>query len=361
MRIGLLIYGRLDALTGGYLYDRFLVEALRRRGHQTDVIPLECKPYARALLDNFRTGPVSQLNGRPYNLLLQDALCHPSLVWFNRRRPARRRTRIVAIVHQVLSRQPRHGFVNLVYRWIERAYLERTDGLLFASRFTRNAARELIRSDRPVQVAHPGGDRLGRIASVRMICERSRRSGPLAVLFVGNLAPVKRLDLLLESLSRLPSFMWRLTVAGSLTADAGHVRRIQEWIAARGLASRVRLLGVVDGPDLAALYTAAQVFAMPFAHEGFGIAALEAMAFGLPVIGSTAGGVNEFVRQAENGFLVAPGDHAAVCRHLTGLHQDRNRLAAMGTEAFRTFSAHPTWDQSMDHGCDFLERVANAA
>jgi glycosyltransferase involved in cell wall biosynthesis len=361
MRIGLVIYGRLDALTGGYLYDRFLVEALRRGGHQTNVIPLEWKPYARALLDNFRKEPATQLNDRAYDLLLQDALCHPSLVWINRHRPARRRTRIVAIVHQVLSRQPRRGCVNLVYRWIERAYLETTDGLLFASRFTRDAARELIGSERPMQVAHPGGNRLGRIASERTICERSHRSGPLEVLFVGNLSPVKGLDLLLKSLSRLPHSMWRLTVAGSLTADPTHSDRIRTWLSSRGLVSRVRLLGGVDGPDLAALYTAAQVFAMPFAHEGFGIAALEAMAFGLPVIGSTAGGVNEFVRHAENGFLVAPGDHAAVCRHLTGLYQDRNRLAAMGTEALRTFSAHPTWDQSMDRGCAFLEKVASAA
>jgi glycosyltransferase involved in cell wall biosynthesis len=361
MRIGLVIYGRLDTLTGGYLYDRFLVEALRRRGHQVELVPLESKPYARALLDNLRQGIASQLNGRPWDLLLQDALCHPSLVWINRRLHARRRMQIVAIVHQVLSRQPRRRWLNLAYRRIERAYLETTDGLLFASQFTRDAARELVGTDRPMQVAHPGGNRLGRIASERTIYERSRRSGPLDVLFVGNLSPVKGLDLLLESLYRLPHSMWRLTVAGSLTADPTHSDRIRTWLSSRGLVSRVQLLGVVDGPDLPALYTAAQVFAMPFAHEGFGIAALEAMAFGLPVIGSTAGGVKEFARHAENGFLVAPGDHEAVCHHLTALYQDRNRLAAMGAEAFRTFSAHPTWDRSLDRGCAFLEKVANAA
>jgi glycosyltransferase involved in cell wall biosynthesis len=143
--------------------------------------------------------------------------------------------------------------------------------------------------------------------------------------------------------------------------NPGHVRRIRAWLSGRGLESQVRLLGVVDGPNLADLYATSQVFAMPFAHEGFGIAALEAMAFGLPVIGSTAGGVPEFVRNGTNGFLIAAGDHAAVCRHLAGFYHDRNRLVAMGGEAFRTFSAHPTWDQSMQSGCAFLEKVANAA
>jgi glycosyltransferase involved in cell wall biosynthesis len=125
--------------------------------------------------------------------------------------------------------------------------------------------------------------------------------------------------------------------------------------------SQVRFLGAVDGERLRALYAAAQVFVMPFAQEGFGIAALEAMAFGLPVIGSVAGGVREFVRHAENGFLVAAHDHAAVRRHLDVLHRDRGRLAAMGQAALQTFSAHPTWDQSMRRGCEFLERVANTA
>lgn len=317
MRIGLVIYGRLDTLTGGYLYDRFLAEALRGRGHQVEVVSLVCKPYARCLLDGLAHGPAALRDGREWELLLQDELCHPSLVRINRRLRSGRRTTIVGIVHQVLCRQPRRRFLNFIYGRVERSYLRTTDGLLFTSRFTRDAARALIGRDAPpMQVAHPGGDRLGRIACERSILERSRRPGPLDLLFVGNLSPVKGLDPLLESLSRLPHSMWRVTVVGSLTADPGHVRRIRGLISSRRLESQVRLLGAVDGGGLRDAYAAAQVFAMPFAHEGFGIAALEAMAFGLPVIGSTAGGVSEFVRHAENGFLVAARDPAAVRRHI---------------------------------------------
>jgi len=361
MRIGLVIYGRLDTLTGGYLYDRFLAEALRGRGHQVEIVPLAWKPYARCLLDGLAHGPAALRDGREWELLLQDGLCHPSLVRINRRLRSGRRTAIVGIVHQVLCRQPRRRLINFVYGWVERSYLRTADGLLFTSRFTRDAARALIGRDAPpMQVAHPGGDRLGRIACERSILERSRRPGPLELLFVGNLSPVKGLDPLLESLSRLPHSMWRITVAGSLTADPGHVRRIRGLISSRGLESQVRLLGAVDGGGLRDVYAAAQVLAMPFAHEGFGIAALEAMAFGLPVIGSAAGGVREFVRHAENGFLVAARDPAAVRRHLEELHRNRDRLAAMGRAALTTFSAHPTWDQSMNRGCEFLEGLAAA-
>jgi glycosyltransferase involved in cell wall biosynthesis len=360
MRIGLVIYGRIDTLTGGYLYDRFLAEALRERGHRVEVVPLTWKPYARCLLDNLSHGPAALRDGREWDLLLQDELCHPSLVCINRRIRSGRRTTIVGIVHQVLCRQPRRRLLNFVYRWVERSYLRTTDGLLFTSRFTRDAARALIGRDAPMQVAHPGGDRLGRIVCEQSIFDRSYRPGPLELLFVGNLSPVKGLDRLLESLSRLPHPMWRITVAGSLTADPGHVRRIRGLISGRRLESQVRLLGAVDGGALRDVYAAAQVFAMPFAHEGFGIAALEAMAFGLPVIGSTAGGVREFVRHAENGFLVAARDHAAVRRHIEDLYRNRDRLAAMGRAALTTFSAHPSWDRSMRRGCEFLEGLAAA-
>jgi glycosyltransferase involved in cell wall biosynthesis len=360
MRIGLVIYGRLDTLTGGYLYDRFLVQALRGRGHRVDVISLAFKPYALCLADNLSRGPAALLTCREWDLVLQDELCHPSLVGINRRIRARCRPAIVGIVHQVLCRQPRGRFLNFLYGWLERSYLRTTDGLLLTSRFTRDAVRTLIGRNRPMQVAHPGGDRLGRIACERSILERSRRAGPLELVFVGNLSPVKGLDLLLESVSRLPPFMWRLTVAGSLTADPNHARRIRDWVSTRGMGSQVRLLGAVDGEDLRARYNTGQVFVMPFAHEGFGIAALEAMAFGLPVIGSAAGGVREFVRHAENGFLVAARDPAAVRRHLEELHRNRDRLAAMGRAALTTFSAHPTWDRSMKRGCEFLEGVAAA-
>jgi glycosyltransferase involved in cell wall biosynthesis len=301
---------------------------------------------------------MARLGHRYWDLLLQDELCHPSLFRINRRIRACRRTPIVGIVHQVLCRQPRHRLLNLLYAWVERCFLRATDGLLFVSRLNKALSRQLIRVDKPLQVAWPGGDRLGRIACGRSITDRSFKAGPLELLFVGNLLPVKGLDLLLESISRLPPHMWRLTVVGSLTADRKHARRILDWTARRGLESKVRFLGVVDGENLRAVYTASQVFVMPFAHEGFGIAALEAMAFGLPVIGSSLAGPREFVRHAENGYLVGACDHPAVRRHLEILYHDRDRLAAMGQAALQTFSAQPTWEQSMRRACDFLEKVA---
>ncbi len=56
MRLGLIIYGNLDTLTGGYIYDRILVEHLQSRGHRVDIISLPRRNYGRHLLDNFSLG-----------------------------------------------------------------------------------------------------------------------------------------------------------------------------------------------------------------------------------------------------------------------------------------------------------------
>jgi len=357
MPIALVLYGRLDTLTGGFLYDRYLVEALQRRGHRVEVIGLPWRRYGVCLLDNFSRGLCDRLCRGPWDLILQDELVHPSLFRINRRIRRRRGTPVVSIVHQVLCRQPRPRWFNLAYRPVERAYLQTADAFIFNSAATRGEVLRLIGKTLPHCVARPAGSRLGVLPSPGLIAEKSRQSGPLELLFVGHLSPVKGLQALLASLARLPRDMWRLTLAGDTAADRRCVRRAHAIIARHGLEKQVVFRGRLDGDELKAVYSRSHAFAMPFAHEGFGIAALEAMGFGLPVIGSSAGGVREFVRHGENGFLVAPGDHDAVRRHIAALHRDRGRLIAMGTAAFTTGCAWPSWQQSLEPACVFLEKL----
>jgi glycosyltransferase involved in cell wall biosynthesis len=357
MPIALVLYGRLDTLTGGFLYDRYLVEALQRRGHRVEVLGLPWRRYGACLLDNFSRGLCDRLCCGPWDLILQDELVHPSLFRLNRRIRRRGGTPIVSIVHQVLCRQPRRRWFNLAYRQVERGYLQTADAFIFNSAATRDQVRQLVGKTLPHCVARPAGSRLGVLSSQGLIAEKSRQSGPLELLFVGHLSPVKGLHALLAGLARVPRDMWRLTLVGDMVADRRCVRRAREAIARHGLEKQVVFRGRLDGEDLKAVYSRSHVFAMPFAHEGFGIAALEAMGFGLPAIGSSAGGVREFVRHGENGFLVAPGDHESVRRHIEALHRDRGRLIAMGTAAFNTGCAWPSWQQTLEPACVFLEKL----
>jgi glycosyltransferase involved in cell wall biosynthesis len=358
MHVALVIYGALDALTGGFIYDRFLVKALEGRGHRVEVISLPWRSYARCLPDN-RSGPLRRrLCAGPWDMLLQDGLAHPSLFALNRRIRAATRKPIVGVIHQLLCRQPRCRLANRFYRAIERRFLGSLDACIFTSTVTRSRARALAGGCRPDCVALPAGNRIGPPPPLTTVVERSRREGPLELLFVGNLTPVKGLAELLEALAGLDRGSWRLTVAGSLSFDRRYVRRVMRAAAARHGQDQVAFRGLLEGQALGNVFSRSHVLCMPFAHEGFGMAALEAMGFGLPVIGSAEGGVREFVRHGENGFLVKPGDCRALIGHITELHRDRRRLAEVSRAAMRAHGSWPTWEQSMRGACVFLEGLA---
>jgi glycosyltransferase involved in cell wall biosynthesis len=348
-----MIYGRLDTLTGGYLYDRQMVAALEARGHRVRVISLPVLSYPGQLALNGRLTN----DTRGLDLLLQDELCHPSLIRFNTRR-TNNHSPAVAVVHQVLCDEPRATWRNRLLRLVEKRYLDRVDGFVFNSYSTRDTVWRLTAADRPHVVAPPGGDRLGAPLSSAAIRARAREPAPLRLLFLGNLIPRKGLLPLIHALAGLPHPPWELRVVGRLDMNAAYVRRVRYKLAARGLAGRVQLVGRREGASLAAELKRAQLLCMPYAYEGFGMATLEAQAFGLPVIGAREGATGELISDGVNGYLVRRGDHAAVCRVLAALDADRTKLAQMGLSARRRFGRHPTWAGTMERLAVFLETLA---
>ena len=85
MKIGLVIYGDLETLTGGYLYDRMLVEFLRSRGDVVQIFSLPWRNYGRHLFDNLSQRLVRPVSEAQLDILLEDELNHPSLFRLNRR------------------------------------------------------------------------------------------------------------------------------------------------------------------------------------------------------------------------------------------------------------------------------------
>ncbi|HSF31790.1 MAG TPA: glycosyltransferase family 4 protein [Candidatus Tectomicrobia bacterium] len=358
MRIGLIIYGSLDTLTGGYLYDRMLVEHLRRQGDEVEIISLPWRTYRRHLADNFSLELCRRLRLAPVDALLQDELNHPSLVWLNWRLRRSVRYPIVSIVHLLRCSEPRPAWQNRLYRWVEAWYLRGVDGLIFNSQTTRIMVETLVGLNHPAVVAYPGRDHLPPTLTPAQIEARARRPGPLRVLFVGNVTPVKGLHILLRALAQLPSDTCCLTVVGSLAMDPIYVRRIRQQIAESGLTDRIRLLGACPNAEVAMHLTQSQVLAVPSLYEAFGIAYLEAMGFGLPVIASSAGAAHELIADTKHGFLIAPGDAATLAQHLHTLQQDRDGLRRMSLAAYQRAQLHPTWAESVARVRGLLQSLA---
>lgn len=354
MRIGLIIYGSLDTLSGGFLYDRKLVEYLREQGDQVEVISLPWRDYGHHLGDNLSGSLLHRLAGLSLDLLIQDELNHPSLFWLNRRLRSHADYPIVAIVHHLRGCEPRPAWQNKIYLWIERNYLDTVDAFVFNSQTTRQVVGSVLKKDRPGVVAYPAGDRLSPQISEQEIIARAHQPGPLKLFFLGNIVPRKGLDVLLDALKQVPKDRWVLSVAGGLSFDRVYNREIQYQAQTPYLEGMVHFLGPSDADELKSHMRDSHLLVLPSFYEGYGIAYLEGMGFGLPAIGTTAGAAKEIITHGENGFLIEPGDSSALAQCLRETAVDRDLLEKLSLGARQRYLAHPTWEDSTRRIREFL-------
>lgn len=148
------------------------------------------------------------------------------------------------------------------------------------------------------------------------------------ILFVGRLAAVKGVPLLVEALARLQSTHpdAHLTIIG----DGPDRNALEAKIAHMGLAGMVDFVGYADEAGVAAHLARADLFVLPSFAEGVPVVLMEAMAARLPVIASRVAGVPELVIDGESGFLVPPGDVETLTARIELLLADPDRRQAMG-------------------------------
>ncbi len=347
MKIGLLIYGSLDTLSGGYLYDRKLVEYLRAQGDEVKIISLPWRNYAAHLSDNltFKLPP-------GLDVLIEDELNHPSLLRANcKPRPYP----VISLVHHLRCSELRPRWQNALYKIVERKYLGSVDGFIFNSKTTQNVVNETVSHSKPCVVAYPPTDRFGERITEEGIQIRAGR-GPLRVLFLGNVMRRKGLHTLLEALRRLPPSSFVLDVIGSLNVEPEYAEAIRRRVAANGLSSIVRFHGALDNEELAAQMKQAHILVVPSSYEGFGIVYLEGMGFGLPAVGTSAGAAPEVIENGKTGFLIPPEDSSALAARLIDLTRNRAALVELSLNALRRYRRQPQWNETAAKIREFLSR-----
>jgi len=358
MRIGLVIYGDLSTASGGFLYDRMLVDALRRGGDRVDVISFPWRGYGACLLQNFDPAVRTAFLRWSGDLFLQDELNHPSLFFLNRAFKRLRAAPVISVVHHLRTSELNPAAARGLYHRVERAYLRSVDGFVFNSHATQASVERLLDGPASGMVATPGGDRLGPLLSEQEVLRRCAEEGPLRVLFVGNVIPRKGLSTVIDGLGQVPSRLWRLTVAGSRSMNAAYAAEVDRAVAARALGGSVRMAGPLDDAQLVEAYRTHHVLAVPSQYEGFGIVYLEAMGFGVVPIGSRNGGAAEVIEHGKSGCLVKPGDSRGLADTIARLAADRTLLRSMALEARRRFCAFPGWEPSMKAVREYLHELA---
>ncbi len=358
MRVGLVIYKNLDRVSGGYLYDRKLVEHLEARGDEVVLFSQPERSYPLRLLDNANLPFWRRLRSADLDVLLQDELNHASLAvgnyWLRRHLDVP----IVTIVHHLRSQERRSVFSAALSRSLERLYLWGTDARIYNSRSTKRSVESLA-GTRSHVVARPSGRRFGPPVSTDHVRSRAASGEPLRILFVGNLIPRKRLHLLIEGLTQVQSSNWALDIVGDASAHDSYATALRQHLGKLDDMSRVSLHGQLPDEDLKQQLHASHVLAVPSAHEGYGIVYVEAMGRGLPVLASPHGGVQDVVRDGENGYFVETATEIAEAIDTWAV--DREHLAEMGCAAVSHYRSTPTWTETCRRIASFLDRIVKSS
>jgi L-malate glycosyltransferase len=166
------------------------------------------------------------------------------------------------------------------------------------------------------------------------------------IVHMSNFRPVKRVDAVVEIFRRMRG---RVNARLLLVGDGPDAHLAQERLTSAGLMGQAEFLG--EQLDIAALLSVADLFLLPSSQESFGLAALEAMACGVPVIASAVGGLPEVIQHGHTGFLYAPEDLQAMADGGVRLLQDpalHGRIAraarALVAERFCTGAVVPLYE-----------------
>ena len=349
MRIGLIIYGSLETLSGGYLYNRKLVEYLRSHGESVEIISLPWRNYAAHLTDNLYFRLPKDLD-----VLIQDELNHPSLIFANR---GKHPYPVISLVHHLRSSELRSKWQNTFYRIVEKTYLQSVDGFIFNSKTTQSVVHRLIGNNKSNVLAYPPTDRFGEPISEEEIINRAQ-TNPLRILFLGNVIERKGLHTLLKAASIQPS-TFRVDVIGSLDAEPEYTRQIKKMIEQNHLSTFVFLHGSLDKEPLIEKLKQAHILVVPSSYEGYGIVYLEGMCFGLPAIGTTAGAAGEIIEDGQTGFLIEPNDSASLFAKLKLLTEDRGLLTRLSLGARKRYLRQPPWEATAESIRNFLYSFKN--
>jgi glycosyltransferase involved in cell wall biosynthesis len=330
--------GALTIPTGGYTYDRRIIEELSALGWQVETLNLgegfprpsaELRAAARERLAAQPSSRPIVIDGLAFGVLPEVAS------------DLRTSHYLIALVHHPLALEAglAPGEANAL-RTSEREALAGARKVITTSGFTARllASYYGVPVDR-MTVVRPGNDPIAPA--------RRPFNGEISLLSVGAVVPRKGYDVLIAALASLRDLPWHLTIVGDRTREVETAALLDCTVTRCALCERITFAGAVSTERLAAFYARADLFVLASRFEGYGMAFAEAIAHGLPIVGTTAGAVVETV-PASAGILVEPDDVSALSNALRLVITQPVLRDGLATAARSVAAGLPTWRQSAE-------------
>jgi glycosyltransferase involved in cell wall biosynthesis len=340
------IPGDLATPTGGYRYDRRVIEELGKLGWNMRALALpgdfpspsgaSLQKTEELLAATSGEAPVF-FDGLAFGAIPSEIL-------------ARVPRRYVALVHHPLAFETGLSPDHIsCFRESERAALIHAVHVVVTSA----ATRDLLMSDfgvavERITVAEPGTEP----------APRARGSnGVPRLLSVGAISPRKGFRILVKALSGIAELDWDCHIAGSLDRDPDETAALRKCIAKAKFEGRVTLLGTLDEERLEAEYDRAMLFVLPSHFEGYGMAFAEALAHGLPVI-ACGGSAAVSTVPAAAGIFVPAGDAERLADALRRLLSNPAEIEKRSDAAWEHAKSLPRWRDTAAKIAAVLEKAA---
>ena len=330
------IPGDLNTLTGGFIYDKRVIEALQNG--ILPVQPLIWRAHFPHPTEHERASVAASLAGLPDDsVVLVDGLAFGALPELMLAQA--RRLRLVALVHHPLGYETglppdvRHRLIES-----ERQALPASRHVITTSAMTAQSLMgDFSVPPNLLTIAPPGGD-----LPIARAPLRSSDAPPL-LLSVGSVIPRKGHDLLVQALGEIGDLPWNCVIAGSLAQDPEAAGLLCAQLAASAVAARIRLVGEIN--DLQPLYAQADIFVLASHYEGYGMVFAEALRHGLPIIGTTGGAIPEVV-PTNAGLLITPGSVPQLAAALREMLTNTALRQAFSAGARNAGLALPSWHET---------------
>ncbi len=220
---------------------------------------------------------------------------------------------------------------------------KRAQAVIVSSKFEYEDALEFGIAKEKIHII-PMGVEVGEIKKDQTATEQ------LQILFVGRIARVRRLELLLQAVSQL-SFPFHLTIVGgeektSSVTRAGYLNELKQLTKQLSLENKVKYVGKKTPSELKTLYQWADIFVYPSLYENFGQPLLEAAAHGLPLISTSVGIARDIIIEGETGYQIS-GKPEEIKERIESL-RDSNLRFQMGKRIQNEVKNRFDWDNIMN-------------
>jgi len=343
--------GDLQTISGGYIYDRYIIKELRAQGCEIELLSLgpgfpfpdqETLSKAGYVLSQIQPGKPTVIDGLALGVMpeaiAQASVNHP----------------IIALIHHPLAYES--GLTadqQTKFQSSERLALSYADHVIANSLLT---AQTLVESfgvdDKKITIVIPGTNQVSPL--LHEVRKPFSSKNEFKWLSVGSIIPRKGFDILIKALAPLKEMTWSLSIVGDNTRDVKAYSDLLENIAHFQLQDRIHIHGVINSMSLDSLYREADGFVLASLFEGYGMAYAEALSYALPIVGTSGGAISQTVPDSA-GMLTPPGDITSLTSTLKLVMCNPHLCEQLSLGAKEAADKLPTWAESAKVFADVIK------